>query len=336
MDINVKRIADNLMDNIVDVMNNPTSTFLDKAEQVTNLLSASIPFIKKSAIRSVTGEESSNKEIDDFVNDYLASLQEWKLMLYNMLEKTSRVESIDEDFLLKFKSIINEEIQFVYKNVQILIADINKCDFIVHDSACAVCKFLLANKCLDKLKEHFKNDECDSYLKIKVDLFTTDNLISPNVRIYNVPVKQKKMIANFYKLISLQYKKEIKEDIKIKYVEEFQVNDKEKQEIADMIRLCWSENEYHIKFDVNTWQRDLLKVLIKFEEVPEKIKDVYYAKIEKHVIFPRDKFITFLAGENPQQYFEESYIEYILHPQMLLEIDNEIFDYFNERKNANV
>jgi hypothetical protein len=86
------------------------------------------------------------------------------------------------------------------------------------------------------------------------------------------------------------------------------------------------DDESYIKFDYNSYKHDLLSAMLKLDNVPDKVKELYYAKLSKNVIFPKDRFITFLAEQNVNLYYKENFIAYILNPQNLEKIDKEVFD----------
>jgi len=144
-------------------------------------------------------------------------------------------------------------------------------------------------------------------------LFETENLITGNIHIYNVPIKYKREIASFYKVTMLKFKHIMKTKARIQFTTS---ND-------FLFKLI--DNKYIIKFDYKTYKEFLLRALIDIK-ISDVIKDYYYTKINEQVIFPYNKFITYLASLNEEQFFIESLIAYILTPIKLKKIDNKLFD----------
>ena len=89
-----------------------------------------------------------------------------------------------------------------------------------------------------------------------------------------------------------------------------------------------NENIYYIKFDIKSFQYYILKALNDLQEVPDEVKNYYYDKLHKDVIFSKDKFINYLAGQSPEYYYVETFIAYILSPDKLKQLDKKMFDYW--------
>ena len=136
-------------------------------------------------------------------------------------------------------------------------------------------------------------------------------------------------ICNSLVPISLKYSRYIKDKIKIKFVQEFDL-DKKYKDITDLIEYLYDNNEniYYIKFDIKSFQYYILKALNDLQEVPDEVKNYYYDKLHKDVIFSKDKFINYLAGQSPEYYYVETFIAYILSPDKLKQLDKKMFDYW--------
>lgn|SRR5574344_660358 len=340
MKATLKRIVDMCCDDIQKVLFYDNMTMFEKSEHAKTIMAKYFDLTKSSAIHSIdlNNKFVSSAKLEEFIRQQESFLNNWTKDCYNMLEKTSTLKINQQEFIKEFNGIVIGELQYMFKNVQLIVAKelaVNF-DFIVHDSACDICKFLLNNKAYDKLEEHFLNDECDSYIELRNDFFETTNLISDDVKIYDVPVRMKKSIATFYKLLLLKFNDKIKKGVKIRFVNAFVLKNKKYENISDILNFCFDEekNEYLIKFDFNTYRQYLLKAILNIKTIPEKISNLYYYKTSKDVIFPDDRFITYLAGQNEENYFVESCVLYILHPNLLYELDNKVFpiikDYFEQ------
>ena len=149
---------------------------LSKSQQVWNTLLAYIQQSKTAAIRSIDINYTPSQNINDFMQQY-EEQSTFQNELYNLLNRTN---FIDIDFIDALMKVINKELQYVYKNIQIIAAtELNKTfDFAVHSSACKVCHFLQKNHMYNQLAHHFKNDDCDSYLLLPPNALETQNLIS--------------------------------------------------------------------------------------------------------------------------------------------------------------
>ena len=130
-------------------------------------------------------------------------------------------------------------------------------------------------------------------------------------------------------MVSLRYSRYIKDKIKIKFVQEFNLDNKYK-DITDLIEYLYNndENMYLIKFDIKTFRYYILKSLLSLETIPDEVKNNYYDKLHKDVIFSKDKFINYLAGQSPEYYYVETFIAYILSPDKLKQLDKKMFDYW--------
>lgn len=330
MDKKLKNISDNLILQIEECFKS-TSDFKVISEQITNLLSASIPKVRDVAVAFMKRDYDDYSFAKDFIDTELKRLTHWKQNVFCALERYNTQVGKNNfqyvQFIIDFKPIINKELQYVYKNVQLLLATQENIDydFVTHDSSCPVCKFLINNNNPQILSEHFEYDDCDSYLLPKVDFFNNTNLVSNSMRLYNVPTKYNKTIGTFCKLVLLKFEKYIKYGVKIKFVDCFEMDGVE-QNILDVLSMVQDDDESYIKFDYNSYKHDLLSAMLKLDNVPDKVKELYYAKLSKNVIFPKDRFITFLAEQNVNLYYKENFIAYILNPQNLEKIDKEVFD----------
>ena len=115
---------------------------------------------------------------DKFVEENESRRKIWAMSLFRLMEHYyNQYKSIDCDFLKMLLKIIDEELQYFYKNVQMIIVTDNKLDynFVAHKSACKVCQFLVNNNNIEVLKKHFMKDDCDSYLVRPVDFFNNSN-----------------------------------------------------------------------------------------------------------------------------------------------------------------
>lgn len=336
MDKKIRIISKELALQIGEVANGIHSVgdFWNGSEQITDLLFNYFPQIKYKAMESFRVVDKNNN-VDKFVEENESRRKIWAMSLFRSMEHYyNQYKSIDCDFLKMLLKIIDEELQYFYKNVQMIIVTDNKLDynFVAHKSACKVCQFLVNNNNIEVLKKHFMKDDCDSYLVRPVDFFNNSNLISNDLKLYNVPTMYKKSIATFYNIVKIKFHKVIKMGVKIKFVDCFEMENVNK-EVLDMLRVVEDEekSEYYIKFSLDNYRHDLLSVILNLKDAPDKVKELYYSKTSKDVIFPNDRFITFLAEQNADSYYKESCIAYILEPEKLKNVDNKIFEYFQEQ-----
>lgn len=332
MEHTIRNIAKDLILQINEILNNDylNAPLYDKAESIKQELQHDVNVISQCAIKSVYEDYIPSNQYKDFIEKYTLSLEDWKMEVYLVLEKINNAyHEFNINFLNSFEQIVNKEIQYLYKNLQYIIIQENNLDveFVCHDSACSVCKFVSENNLITK--DFIKQDDCDSYFVKKVDTIETDNLISNGIHFYNVPKKYKRQVSSFYKLVSLRYSRYIKDKIKIKFVQEFDLEEKYK-DITDLIEYLYDNNEniYYIKFDIKSFQYYILKALNDLQEVPNEVKNYYYDKLHKDVIFSKDKFINYLAGQSPEYYYVETFIAYILSPDKLKQLDKKMFDYW--------
>ena len=329
----VKNISKDLMIQINEILNNDylDAPLYEKAEAITQELEKNIGAISQCAIKSMDRTyDIPSKAYKDFIEQYKDSLDEWTKEVYLVLEKINNsYHEFNQQFLFSFEKIVNKEIQFLYKNLQwIIIREKNiDVEFIAHNSSCLACHFMSDNDMT--FQGDVIQDDCDSYFIKKPDTLEVDNLISNGIHIYDVPKKYKHQVASFYKMLSCKYKRFIKDKIKIKFVQEFNLDNKYK-DITDLIEYLYDndENMYLIKFDTKTFRYYILKSLLSLETIPDEVKNNYYDKLHKDVIFSGDKFINYLAGQSDEDYYQETFIAYVLSPDKLKQVDREMFMYW--------
>lgn len=332
MEHSVRSISKELQIQIENILNNSyiDAPLFEKAESIKNALLNCVSSISNSAKQSMDETYQESKEYRQFIDTYCDSLVDWKMQVYVVLEKiNNEYHSFNRNFIQEFMQICNQEIQFVFKNLQYIIIQEKQIPvkFISHHSACEVCKFAEQNEFVNK--DFLSYDTCDSYFVKQTDMLETDNLISNDIRMYNVPKKFKKQIASFYKIVHLKYKDYIKNNVKIKFVQEFDFGEKYKN-IIDCMQFCYdSETETnYIKFEPNSFQYYILKSILKTGNNYDEVKEIYYSKTSKDVILSDVKFINFLAGQSAEDYYYETLISYILNPEKLESIDKEIYNFW--------
>lgn len=328
MDKAIKSISKEMQLQTQEILSSNNDLY-GKAYSLMRTVQAYQTQVKQHAIESVNAVYKESHAMQDFLAQYNDNLENtWVNQLYLVLEKTNEQMNgvLNMQTVEALMKVFNKEFSYMYKNIQhIVIKETNvPMKFVAHQSCCNVCKFLAQNEFVDD--GFIAIDDCDSYYIKHADMMLVDNLISQNIKIYNVPVKYKKSLSTFYKMIELKYGHMLKQSVKIKFLSEFTVGE-EHQNIAEMIEYCYDQEsqEYKIKFDEKTYRQYILKSLLKVN-IPDKVRELYYYKIGKDVIFQDSKFISYLAEQNAENYFMESCIAYILSPQELEEIDKKMYD----------
>ena len=301
----------------------------EKSNQVCNELKVYIPMVRTAAIDSMTDVYKSSNELKSFEENYINDLQEnFKQKFYIMLEKIyNQYKTFNHvDVQECVKNVIYKELSYVYKNVQYIVSkELNIATvFIACDSSCNVCKFVAQNNI--PTKDFVSVDSCDSYFVRPSETFETDNLISNDIKFFNVPKKYKNSISSFYKMMKLRYPHMIKQNIKIRFITEYDLKDKF-EDLSDKIQFCFDEysQEYVIVFDERTYKHFILKALLNNEHMDSLFHDMYYHKISKDVIFTEAKFISYLAEQNEYEFFSESAIAYVLMPYELFKVDAKLY-----------
>lgn len=221
--------------------------------------------------------------------------------------------------------VVKNELQYVYKNAQIITVQDDDFEFFVHDSACPICKFLSHNHDKKHLKEHFAMDCCDSYLMPLQGNLNTSNLLSHNIRIYNIPNVFKNSVANLYQTLKIKYPYMIKDIIKITCLSVFDNTLPENVCFAHDIE----HDMYYIKPTFMNYRHDFVMAFLNFEKTaPEMVKDIYYKKISKSNDIDSDnKFISFMSRQNADMYYHENCVWYALEPWRVRNSDEPIYNY---------
>ena len=255
----------------------------------------------------------------DFVDNELRT--KIKTLLKNELSKITKEEKHN-----CIVDILKREIQYLYKKYQVLVIDKSLYKFVSHETSCAACKFAMQNKYVtDKFIEF---DDCDSYF-VKDELLETVNIETDYIKLFNVPKKYYRTVLSFYNFLQFKYQNLLKSNVNI----EFKTCTKIDKCLDDSVevRFLYNKNEqqYHICFDLTTYRYYILKAILTNVLITEDVEKIYYSKLEND-IFASNKFISFLAKQNIEEYYMESLIEYILNPDKLYEVDEEIYNYFNK------
>lgn len=316
---------------INDVLNNAyfDAPIYEKSNRVCNEIKTYIPMIRNAAIDSMTEVYNGSNGVKNFEDKYITTLQEdFQPKFYLMLEKIyNQYKTFNHSEIQEcIKRIIAKEFSYVYKNIQYIVAKELKLNvnFVASDSSCNVCKFVARNN--TPTDDFICVDSCDSYFIRPAEIFDTDNLISNDIKFFNVPKKYKNSIASFYKMIKIRYPHMIKTNVKIKFITEYDLKDKF-NDLADKIQFCFDSdsNEYVIVFDEYTYRHFILRAILDNSNVDSLLQEMYYRRISKDVIFTESKFISYLAEQNEQEFFYESAISYILNPNALFNIDVELY-----------
>ena len=323
----VKQISNEMRIQTQEIFNSNNDLY-GKATCLMKTLQAFQQQIKQYAIESMDSTYVDSHDMQKFISEYNQNLENnWVKQLYLVMERVNNQFNgeFNTAVLDALMVIFNKEFSYFYKNIQyIVIKEKNlQMKFVAHDSCCNVCKFAKLNNFVTN--DFITVDDCDSYFVKQADMMLVDNLVSGNIKIYNVPVKYKRSISSFYQLLKLRFGDFLKKSIKIKFVADFNFDDS-KKDISDLIEYCYDKetNTYQIKFDEQTYKYYLVKSLLDMD-MPEKVNDLYYRN-NKNVIFKDRKFISYLAEQSAEDYFIESCIAYILSPDKLQEIDSEMYD----------
>lgn len=322
----IKNIADDVLVGAMEIVSADTD-YNTKANSITEIMVNGILLVTEQAEKSIYDRYYKSSTFSQLQTLHVEELQTvWNRQMYLFLEKNCGKYSLDE-IRQGLRDVINGELYNWYKMAQFQISQETgvEVNFVCHDSACKVCKCMAHNEFVDA--NILKNDVCDSYFVKSANMMETDNLISNDVKIYNVPKKFKKSISAFYKMVKLKFGDFMKSGIKIKFMSEFDYGD-EYKDITDLIDFVYNgtENQFEIRFDPRTYQYYLLKALF-FESKPtENMVNLYYSKIKDNVIFPKGCFISYLAEQNENEYYLESLIAYVLKPLNLRSVDKTMFD----------
>lgn len=293
----------------------------DVIQYIIKMFNDNIENIKLVSIHSISIDINDNDKVNEFLLS-LNSFDEFKNNMTNMLEYYQSL-NIDSNDLNKIIIMsINYELQYIFKNIQLIICE--DCDFeynfIVHNSSCDICKFLLKNHMYDKLKEHFMDDVCDSYLELKNN-YEYDNLISNSIKMYNVPIKFKKSISTFYKLILFKFDKHIKKNVKIKFFYSPDELTFIKDELKPIINMIDYDDTCYIKFDFNTYRELILQSILNIDdELLNKLQNIYYKELNNK------SCITYISTNNVYDFCMENCIQFILYPDDYGNKQKELYD----------
>jgi len=303
---------DKKLRNIYSVVNSNIKEILssneDKIKQIIN-----IALTFNTTLYNMFDKKSINKEQTKQVYD------EYNLFINeNYTDILNQMFQVGNDACEFIDEFIKRELQYLYKNYQYV--SMKDRVFIAHDSSCNACHFAQENQYVDK--DFIKRDTCDSYFVTMDDYMETENIISGSFRVYNVPKIIKRNIISFYKILQLKFDDYIKQDVKITFTT-----------MENNVELSYNknDNEYVINFSPINYKHYFLKAMLNNVLFTDRVKDLYYNKIQKeNVIFASNKFINFLASQNAEEYYIESFVSYILYPQKLQEVDNGIYEYFRK------
>ena len=285
------------------------------AISLTNFIKNNIEFIESAACKSLKVEKDETAK--NFTENYIKKIDTFRGYIESNIEKDTR-----ENLTM----ILNNELNYLFKNYQIIYKDKFKLEtyFIVSEDCCDICRFL--SKTNNDLKYHFLHDDCESFLKLKPEITETINIVSPRFKLKNVPVKYKNIVESFLRLVIMKYDYLIKDKLVLIYF-----NDPAEYNKEDNILLFYKDAIPYQKFNLLTFKEDLLRHLLVVEE-NEITKKIFYDYTDDRSIFPSSHFINFIAEQDSFNYLRESLICYLLHPNDLYQIDKQIFFYFKEHE----
>ena len=295
----------------------PKLTHQELAISLCNFCLNNVMYINDCAKHSLKVKADCNEALA-----FIASYKEDKSNFLSFIQQ--RLQDITQPLYDILEEILSQELHYLYKNLQLVYSHVFNisCDFIATSSCCDVCKFLVKKDI--NLTQHFQNDSCDSYLQLRTPTSQTINVFSKTFKIKGVPVKYRRNVESFLRLLLLRYERLIKPQYELQYFLAPQ-----ELELPDNTLMIKKDKTYQL-FDMFTYKEDLLRHLLIVEE-SEYTRKLFYQHTSDKKFLPSCHFINFLAEQTSFNYLRESLIAWILHPLVLQEIDPLIYQHIQDK-----
>jgi hypothetical protein len=275
-----------------------------QAEAVCDFIYDNVKYINEE----ISKDFNVKLENCEFLNDYLKSLDSLKLFI---LSNSNNLNDITE--------ILKSELFYIYKNIQLYYVKKNnlEVELVSGSNACEICQFLKTGKY--DLTNHFLNDSCESYLRLKPVLNSFVNIIHPISNLYRVPVKYRRSIESFLNTLVVK-------DIKTNKKQIYYFISPEEYDLKDDILYVQKDAKIYLRFRHMTFKEDLLRCILSVTE-SEESRNLFYTLLKQNDNGNINLFINFLAKQNSLDFLKESMIAYILTPDILRECSEETYQF---------